>query len=1500
MTSKKIFYSTLTECRAALKQLKIKSVRDYQIRYKEDSRLPSAPHQFYEAEWQGWPLFLDDRKCKTYNTYADAREAVIRLKITTKKEYQSRYKEDPCLQRNPKHFYPAEWHGWSHFLDRPNNSIYGTLTDALEAVKRLNIKSVVEYKVRYKEDPRLRLTPNSYYKNEWQSWTHFLDGRNLRFYITLEEAREATLRLGIKFMEEYKARYKEDPRLLSDPDRFYKAEWKDWPYFLQRQKRPIYKTLSEVCESVLRLNIKSMKEYKTRYKEDPLLRSDPNLVYKNEWQDWYHLLGRNKRLIYSTLAEAREAVSRLNIKSIKEYKARCKEDPRLPYNARQIYEAEWTNWYDFLNSHKRPIYNTLAEACEAVQRLKIKSIKEYILRFKEDPLLRSAPNYVYKAEWRDWNHYLGNHKRPIYATLSEAREAVKQLNIKSSDEYKARYKENPNLPSTPQLVYKEEWQGWTHFLSNFKPSIYNNLTEARDAVLRLGIKSSIEYATRYKEDPHLPSRPDCVYKDEWQTTKFFFLSSQKNNFYQSFLEASQAIQKLKILSYTEYAKKYKADPRLHSTPDLYYASEWKSWTDTCLPKIISTLNVLKQACKVLQIRDSQQYREIRKEYKMLPAHPERFDGWIDWFDLLDIPVPYSYQELVGHVRKAGCQNLSDYKKWRTESNDPKIPFSPMEVYEKSGWTNYYDFFGKLRPYQTKYLDSDWEAWSICITEFLKQARGGTTKQQELCQFVRDYIQAEGLDSSPYDFLTRTKVNVKPLLDLLNQLPVHKKKRQLYSINEFLDWIIKTELTIEGEHTGEILRIKNAANPFKHINFDNEQYVPTINETNKPSLPYQFVKTGRDWIFPVDSVLTSTSYNDLTHLHKFTADWIPISDPTILDHSDSDCVTKTERDKVYLWNPIFWTYTYALMQLPARGKQIVYCDSGEMDEEIPDFKDGNLLWLKNSSKKAGLTKRQGMIYKTENGDFGVHYTSNKTQLFGEGFDIPYMPMELAYWLIKLRKWQQKYNTVDIPTPWLKCKRTKLNEIQRNYKGANCFLFRDIYDTEPGTFHGRLADRLAAALFFAVKDEAIFATYRDCTFKEISKKLEEEPSLNISRFSSNFTPHSMRVSLINAYAFEFGLPLEVIVKLVGHASIVMTLYYVKSGLVRQKVELGEKQAFKNAREKAQRFLDEHGIEEFRTQLTANNPEFLNSLSNKHPSSTYLWKDFGICPVGGNSCSSGGDIVVVGANLYNPVPAGYIGEQNCPRCRFFITGPAFLIGQVAIYNEITLALTSQSLRHSELQQELTDVCNRIEIISHQQYEQLKTGKVTSKSADDKEVLRAKRRKLNSEIETRAKKMDMLFTDLNFLYRHIQNSRVITKNLKPTESNKLMLVVPDELDFDISLEESTHFRLLSEVCENAELFHSCSNELALAKRSQNLDKLMMHNGIKPKLLLLDEREQTIIGNQLTQLMYSRIQSWETIDRLIDGDLTLRDLDSDVHLTANDIKKVLSRAKPIRIGEIK
>jgi hypothetical protein len=82
-------------------------------------------------------------------------------------------------------------------------------------------------------------------------------------------------------------------------------------------------------------------------------------------------------------------------------------------------------------------------------------------------------------------------------------------------------------------------------------------------------------------------------------------------------------------------------------------------------------------------------------------------------------------------------------------------------------------------------------------------------------------------------------------------------------------------------------------------------------------------------------------------------------------------------------PFFWTYTYALMQLPARGTQIVYSDSGEADIEIPDFVNDEVIWKQNESSMAGLTDNQGIVNKTVNGDFGVRYTSNKTHFSGKG-------------------------------------------------------------------------------------------------------------------------------------------------------------------------------------------------------------------------------------------------------------------------------------------------------------------------------------------------------------------------------------------------------------------------------------------------------------------------------------------------------------------------------------
>ncbi|MEZ8370746.1 integrase repeat-containing protein [Vibrio splendidus] len=55
-----------------------------------------------------------------------------------------------------------------------------------------------------------------------------------------------------------------------------------------------------------------------------------------------------------------------------------------------------------------------------------------------------------------------------YYTYTEASIVVKKLSIKTRDEYNVRYKEDPLLPSRPERIYKKEWNGTKSFLGTKK------------------------------------------------------------------------------------------------------------------------------------------------------------------------------------------------------------------------------------------------------------------------------------------------------------------------------------------------------------------------------------------------------------------------------------------------------------------------------------------------------------------------------------------------------------------------------------------------------------------------------------------------------------------------------------------------------------------------------------------------------------------------------------------------------------------------------------------------------------------------------------------------------------------------------------------------------------------------------------------------------------------------------------------------------------------------
>ncbi|WP_052184001.1 gamma-mobile-trio integrase GmtZ [Shewanella sp. ZOR0012] len=1378
-------------------------------------------------------------------------------------------------------------------------NFYPTLAEAQRAVEVLTITSVTNYQDRYREDPRLPSGPHNVYNSEWKSWPAFLGKEVKIHYQTLTEAQKAAQALGIAKWSEYKLRYKEDPLLPSCPHHIYKQDWQNWPTFLGMEAKNFYATILEAMHAIQILGISTQPEYARRYREDQRLPSCPHIAYKNEWKNWLKFLGKEVKNFYPTLTDAQEATKKLGISTQQEYTLRHSKDPRLPACPNQTYKQDWKNWPAFLGKKRKNFYPSYIEAQKAAQLLDIHTRAEYNKRYHEDPRLPSSPDNFYSQDWQNVKAFLGIKEKKYYLTYAEAQKATLMLGITKSCEYYQRYKEDPLLPATPSNIYKQDWKNWSRFLGQEKKCLYPTLIEAQDATRNLGINTQLDYKQRYREDPRLPSNPHNYYVHQWQNWQNFL--GERKRFYSNLADAQQATQKLSIITQQEYNLRYSEDPLLPATPNRVYAQDWTGWPTFLLPKKITCIECLKKACRTLGIKDSRHYRQTQKQYKQLPVNPNRkFTNWIDWFDLLDIPRPYPYEKLRSIVIEQKCRTLADYKKMRVKLNDPHIPASPIELYRGKGWTNTFDFFGTTRPYQVKYFEPQWKGWANSITEFLKSAKGGDTKAKDLCEFVREYIEPNNLDTSPLEYLIRGKTNIQPMLKLFEKVPITRKKKWLFSINEYLNWIIVNFLTIEDEDTGEISRIKGAKNPFSHVNFDGEQIPVSINETNKLALPYQFVKDAREWILPPNSMLNQTSYSELHHLHKFSADWILIDDSFPIDPSDPDCVTKVEGEKTFLWLPIYWSYTYALMQLPARGRQIIYCDSGEADTEMPDIQNGTVVWQENLSHLAGLTTRQSMVSKTKDNDFGVYYTSNKTNFNGEGYAIPFMPLELAYWLIKLRKWQEKYNPIVAPTKWLDCTRTNLNEIQRKQKGINCFLFRDFQENEPGTFGGRLATRLAAALFSSSGEQLDSATYNGQNYKESYKQLQQLQSIPISRFKSQYTPHSMRVSLINAYAYEFGMPLEVIMKLVGHSSIIMSIYYIKSGKtganIRERLEVGEKQALSKSTDTLRSFIEAQRIEQCKSQLVANSQEFLQTIDNVRPASSYLFKDFGMCPVGGAFCSEGGAPVAMKANIYHPVNAGYLGEQNCIQCRFFVTGPAFMMGLAALFNEISLAVNTQSHRYAKLEGELSQTVTQIDVISHEIYQQKSHNEQLDKLEKEKGQLQAERRKLNSEIETRAKKMDLYMSDMNSIHKHLISCKNVINQEKPRNSSKLHLIVPHEFEINIKLDDVSGFQQLSEVCENAELYHSCSDELAVTRRSQALDKVLIQNGLNPQFVFLSEEQQLAVGNQMTQLMLTRLQSWEKIDKLINGSLGLNDFTETDALSTRDIKELFAKSTPLKL----
>jgi len=153
---------------------------------------------------------------------------------------------------------------------------YRTLEEWRAAVKRLGIKSNPEYRRRFREDPRLHSNPDVYFK---MSWAELIGYEHPQFYETVEEWRDVVVgKMGIKTHEEYTKRYKEDPRLVRNAERHYGMKWNA---LMGRPEK--YKDIQKFIKAIAILGIASQKQYSKRYKEDPRLPAQGPFYYGMNW-----------------------------------------------------------------------------------------------------------------------------------------------------------------------------------------------------------------------------------------------------------------------------------------------------------------------------------------------------------------------------------------------------------------------------------------------------------------------------------------------------------------------------------------------------------------------------------------------------------------------------------------------------------------------------------------------------------------------------------------------------------------------------------------------------------------------------------------------------------------------------------------------------------------------------------------------------------------------------------------------------------------------------------------------------------------------------------------------------------------------------------------------------------------------------------------------------------------------------------------------------------------
>ncbi len=471
--------------------------------------------------------------------------------------------------------------------------------------------------------------------------------------------------------------------------------------------------------------------------------------------------------------------------------------------------------------------------------------------------------------------------------------------------------------------------------------------------------------------------------------------------------------------------------------------------------------------------------------------------------------------------------------------------------------------------------------------------------------------------------------------------------------------------------------------------------------------------------------------------------------------------------------------------------------------------------------------------------------NKTTDFHE---IPYLPEGLARRLDYIRKLQEEFNPISEPIQAID--RKDKNKFSKEVITAKAYpLFRDpaYSDNLPIS-----TDKLHRYWRRLLKHcEPIVHAKR--------KKIFGENTSFYPFFDVNDNPvwdiHSIRVAVVTSL-LEQGVPPTIVQLLVGHKSPVMTLYYeaIDNAKTHQAIATaleGRRRAAANAiasatseeevNEKMSTLLggvitpksNEVGAEasEDLNDLISDNLTKFGRLQNV-PSGFNVFAH-GICP--GGNCSQGGKRK---GRTFTPVHR----DKACSRCRFRLTGPAFLAGLALNANILISEISASAEKERNL--------NR-EILEHEDADMPTTILET---------------RVNQEIAFR----DELWADWAAEVATIQEC--ITKTNKSGEGSRTLPVECANIGF--SFTEKHHLSMLHTICKNSKIILGSSMDVPAGlkeRRNSMLFDIVANNNTEAYLVRLGKKEREkafeALGDMIDELENNTPEGADFVEKLLKGE---------------------------------